>query len=164
MIAVAASSPSIILARLACFDLFNKLFSRIYISAEVHHEVVIAGSGLPGSSEVERAKWIQVAKLQNQGGLSAAQQRHPLGAGELSTILLAKEAHANTVLLDDYNARKLARADGLDVRGRIGILETLYLRGHLGDLRAAFQQLLSHSYVDRRLLDLRLKSFGISPL
>jgi len=161
---VADSSPLVILAKLGCFDLLNRLFPLLYISAEVHHEVVVAGVGLPGASEVAKAEWIEVKKLQNEADLLAAQQKYALGVGELSTILLGKEFHANAVLLDDYNARKLARAEGLQVRGSVGLLETFYLRGYLTDLRAAFGQLLTHSYIDQRLLDRRLRSLGLPPL
>ncbi len=164
MSVVADSSPLVILAKLACFDLLNRLFLQLYISTEVHHEVVVAGAGLPGAAEVARAKWIEVKQLQNQEELRAAQERHPLGVGELSTILLAKEVHANTVLLDDYNARKLAKGEGLQVRGSVGLLETFYLRGQLTDLRAVFRRLLANSYVDQRLLDLRLRALGLPPL
>ena len=108
------------------------------------------------------AKWIEVKPLQNQAGLLAAQQKFPLGLGELSTIRLGKEFAADVVLLDDYNARILAKAEGLQVRASVGLLETLYRRGHLADLRAAFQQLLTHNvYIDRRLLDRRLRSFDL---
>jgi len=146
---VADSSPLVILAKLACFDLLNRLFPCLYISAEVNHEVGVAGAGLPGAPEVARAKWIEVKQLQNREELRAAQERHPLGVGELSTILLAKELHADTVLLDDYNARKLAKAEGLQVRRSVGLLETFYLCGYLADLRAVFRQLLGHSYIDQ---------------
>jgi len=98
---VADSSPLVILAKLGCFDLLNRLFPRLYISSEVHHEVVVAGVGLPGASEVAKAEWIEVKKLQNQADLLAAQQKYALGVGELSAILLGKELHANAVLLDD---------------------------------------------------------------
>jgi predicted nucleic acid-binding protein len=161
---VADSSPLVILTKLGCFDLIHKLFPRLYISPQVHHEVVVAGAGLPGASEVEMADWIEVRTLQNQADLPAAQQRHGLGAGELSTILLGKELHASAVLLDDYQARKLAAAEGLEVRGSVGLLETFYRRGYLSDLRSPLQQLLTHSYVDRRLLDRRLRVFGLPPL
>ena len=164
MTVVANSSPLVILAKIGSFDLLNRLFPRLYISAEVHHEVVVSGVGLPGSSEVTKAEWIEVKQLQNQAGLSAAREKHALGTGELSTILLAKEIRATEVLLDDYNARKLARAEGLPVRGTVGLLETSYLRGYLADLRAAFRQLLAHSYIDRRLLDLRLRALGLPRL
>jgi predicted nucleic acid-binding protein len=70
--AVADSSPLIILARLDCLDLLKKLFSPLYISTEVHGEVVISGAGLPGSSEVEKAEWIEVKELQNHMDLLAA--------------------------------------------------------------------------------------------
>lgn len=165
MTVVADSSPLVILAKLGCFDYLKRLFPRLCISAEVHHEVVVAGAGLPGASEVANAEWIEVKKVQNQTGLLAAQQKYALGAGELSTILLGKELHANAVLLDDYNARKLAASEGLQVRGSVGLLETFYLRGYLTDLRSAFRLLLTHNvYIDQRLLDRRLRSFGLPHL
>jgi predicted nucleic acid-binding protein len=161
---VADSSPLVILSKLDCFDLLNRLCPRVYISPEVHNEVVVAGAGLPGAVEVANAEWVEVKALANQTDLLAAQEKHSLGPGEISTILLAKEIQANEVLLDDYNARKLARAEGFHVRGSLGLLEAFYLRGHLTDLRSVFRQLLAHSYIDRRLLDLRLQSLGLPPL
>jgi len=158
---VADSSPLVILAKLGCFDLLNKLFRRLDISAEVYHEVVVAGAGLPGATEVANAKWVEVRNLQNQADLLAAQQNYALGVGELSTILLGKELHASAVLLDDYKARKLATAEGLQVRGSVGLLETFYLRGYLTDLRATFRQLLTDSYIDQRFLDRRLRALGL---
>jgi predicted nucleic acid-binding protein len=157
---VADSSPLVILAKLGCFELLNRLFSRLYISTEVHHEVVFSGAGLPGASEVSTAEWIEVKQLQNPAVLLAAQEKYALGVGDLSTILLGKEIQANALLLGDYNARKLARAEGFQVRGSVGLLESFYLGGHLTDLRAAFRQLLAHSYIDERLLDLRLQALG----
>ncbi len=142
MIVVADSSPLVILSKLGCFDLFNKLYPRLYISVEVHDEVVIAGAGLPGASQVANSEWIEVRSLQNHAGLFAAQEKFGLGLGELSTILLGKEIHADAVLLDDFRARKLAKEEGLAVRGSVGLLEALHRRGYLADLRAAFHQLL----------------------
>jgi predicted nucleic acid-binding protein len=162
--AVADSSPLIIMAKLRCFHLLNRLFPRIYISEEVRNEVVLGGAGLPGASEVSKAEWIEVKQLRNQADLLAAQQRYALGVGELSTILMGKALNANAVLLDDYNARKLARAEGLQVRGTLGLLETLYLQGHITDLRDTFGHLLAHSYIDQRLLDLRLRALGLPSL
>jgi uncharacterized protein len=160
---VSDSSPLVILTKLGCFDLLNRLFPRLYISEEVHHEVV-SGVGLAGASEVAKAEWIEVKKLQDQKGMLAAREKYSLGDGELSTILLAKEIQVDVVLLDDFNARELARTEGLQVRGSVGLLETLYMQGHLADLGIAFQQLLQHSYIDRQLLYSRLSAFGLPPL
>jgi predicted nucleic acid-binding protein len=73
---VADSSPLVILTKLGCLDLLHRLFPRLYISRQVHHEVVVAGAGLPGASEVETADWIEVRTLQNQADLLTAQQKH----------------------------------------------------------------------------------------
>lgn len=165
MSVLADSSPLVVLAKLDCFDLLNRLFPRVYISAEVHHEVVIAGAGLPGSSEVSKAEWIEVKAVKNPAGAYSAQRKYGLGPGEMSTILLAKELGANPVLLDDYRARKVAKAEGLGVMGSVGLLETFYLRRYLTDLRSVFQELVTHNvYIDKRLLDRRLRALGLPPL
>lgn len=122
--------------------------------------MVVAGAGLPRAAEVAGAKWVEVKQLQNEETLRMVQQIHPLGVGELSTILLAKEIHAATALLDDYSARTLAKAEGLKVQGTVGLPEPPHLRGHLSDLRTAFMQLLAPSYIEKRLLDLLLRTFG----
>ena len=164
MSVVANSSPLVILAKIEYFDLLQRLFPLVYITPEVHEEVVVSGAGLPGANEVASAKWIEVRNLEHPSDLAAAHKRFALGAGELSTLLLGKEIRADAVLLDDYNARKLARTEGLNVRGTMGLLETSYLRGYLPDLRSAFQQLLSKSYIDGRLLNFRLRALGLRPL
>ena len=165
MTVVADSSPLVILTKLGCFDFLNRVFPRVCISTEVHHEVVIAGAGLPGASEVSKAEWIEVKAVQNPAGLYSAQRKYGLGPGEMSTILLAKELGANPVPLDDYRARKLAKAEGLKILGSVGLLETFYLRHYLTDLGSMFRQLLTHNvYIDQRLLDRRLRSLGLPPL
>jgi len=162
---VADSSPLIILAKLGCFDCLNRLFPRVHISSEVHREVVIAGAALPGAPEVSTAEWIEVKALHNPARLHSEQRKYGLGPGEMSTILLAKELGANPALLDDHRARKLAKAEGLQTLGSIGLLEVFYLRHYVADLRSVFRQLLTHNvYVDKRLLDRRLQALGLPPL
>ncbi len=125
----------------------------------------MAGVGLPGASEVEQASWIEVKTLSNPTALAQNRQKFSLGLGELSSILLAQELGADIILLDDFNARRLARSVGLEVRGSVGLLEIAYTRGYVADLRAVFQQLLENSaYVDRRLLNQRLGFLGLRPL
>ena len=165
MTVVTDSSPLVILAKLGCLDFLNRLFPRVYISREVHYEVVIAGTDLPGAAEVSKAEWIEVKTVQKPAALISAQRQYGLGPGEMSTIFLAKELGANPVLLDDYRARKLAKAEGLEILGSVGLLEIFYTRHYLIDLGSAFRQLLKHDfYIDQRLLDRRLRSLGLPPL
>lgn len=83
---------------------------------------------------MSKAEWSAVKSVQNPAGLLSAQRKYVLGPGEMSTIVLAKELGANPVLLDDYRARKLAKAEGLEILGIVGLLETFYLRRYLTDL------------------------------
>jgi len=165
VIAVSNSSPLIILARVDCFLLLNRLFSRLIISPEVYKEVVIAGKGLPGAAEVAGAAWIESRQFRDPETFAMVLKQHPLGAGELSAILLAKECSADAVLLDDHQARQLAKREGLTVLGTVGLLEAFHVRGHLPDLSATFRKLLAeNAYIDRRLLDRRLKLLGLPTL
>jgi len=59
----------------------------------------------------------------------------------------------------------MAKQEGFRVRGSIGLLEIFYGKGYLNDLRAAFQQLLTHNaYVDRELLESRLRLLNLPPI
>jgi len=109
--AVSDASPLIALARMGCFDLPQKLFGVVTIPTEVYAEVVTKGETRPGAAEVAGTSWIHVEPLDREAGLAALQERTGLGAGELSAILLAKQLGADVVLLDDLEARKLARAE-----------------------------------------------------
>src|SRR6266480_2730475 len=102
-------------ARLLALELYREDKVSLGRAAELSHTPLaafmdVAGAGLPGAVEVSNAKCIEVKRLQNPAGLMSAQQTHALGLGEMSTILLAKELGANLVPLDDYKARKLAKA------------------------------------------------------
>jgi len=153
------------LAKLNVFDLLPKLYPHIFISAEVYAEVVVAGAGLPGAASVAAAQWIEVKPIQNQAGLAAAGTKFGIGVGELRTIILAKELKADLALIDDLKVRRLGMSEGLEIRGAVGLLELLYRRGEISDLRSVFQQLLSHTvYIDRSLLNRRLGLFGLPPL
>ncbi len=78
-------------------------------------EVVISGSRLPGAFETANAEWIKVRQVHNRMDVTAAQGRFGLGAGELSTIILAKEIEAELVILDDLGA--FAHREGFRVQG-----------------------------------------------
>jgi predicted nucleic acid-binding protein len=164
VIAVADSSPLIILSKLDCFDHLHRIFTRVYISIEVYREVVVSAAGRPGALEVEKADWIETKTVQNTAGFLAAQEESSLGVGEISTIFLAKEIRADEVLLDDLAARRLGKVEGIEVLGSAGLLEAFYMGGYLSDLRNSFRLLLAHSYIDRRLLDRRLQALGLPPL
>lgn len=165
MIVVSNASPLIILAKLGLFDLPHRLFSEITISQEVWNEVVINGAGLPGSAEAQHAVWLRVAQLANPAQLTAWQGQYSLGAGELSTILLAKEIQADVTLMDERRARLLAQSEGISVLGTVGLLELGYRRAEVADLRLAYQTMLAQgAQIDRQILNRSLAGLNLPPI
>jgi predicted nucleic acid-binding protein len=98
-------------------------------------------------------------------GLAAAIAKIGLGAGELSSVVLAKELSADLVLIDDRRARRYAREEGLPIIGCVGILEDLYEQGDLSDLRGAYRELIQHkTRIDLQTLQHSLAKFKLLPL
>lgn len=165
MIVVSNASPLIILAKIKRFELPKQLFGEISISHEVFTEVVSQGSGLSGSDETRQADWIHVAHLADTTLLTVWRGAYPLGLGELSTILLAKELSAKLALIDERRARLLAADEGIRVLGSVGLLELGYRQGNIDDLRRVYQELITQGmHIDLRVLNHSLASFNLPPL
>jgi predicted nucleic acid-binding protein len=162
---VSDSSPLIALARIDCLQLLPKLYAKILLLTEVYNEVVIAGAGLAGAGQIAKAAWIEVCPVKNVAGLAEAIRQTGLGAGEISAVTLAKELGAGLTLIDERRARRYARGEGLEIIGSIGILETLYRRGQLTDLRDAYARLLAHGFrIDNEALQESLARLKLQAL
>lgn len=168
MIVVSNASPLIILAKLGLFDLPHQLFTSITIPQEVWNEIVVQGAKLPGSTETEEANqlgWLHIAEVANVPQLTLWKDRYALGAGELATILLAKELLADIALIDEQRARSLARSEGVPVLGTVGLLELGYRRGVVADLRQVYQEMLQQgARIDQRILNQSLAAFHLPQL
>lgn len=108
MIVVSNSSPLITLAKVGRLDLLPALYGSIAVPREVYQEVVVAGAGLPGSTQVAEAGWLEVRPLADPATLTAERAACGLGEGELAAILLSSQLHAGLTLIDDFEARQLA--------------------------------------------------------
>ena len=164
MIAIADASPLIVLSKLELLNLLRPLYPELLISTQVRDELVTHGRGRAGAAEIAAAPWISVRSLQDSAALAPAASAFSLGLGEMSTILLGSELKADVLLMDERKARRVAKVLGLPVVGCAGLLERLYARGDITDLRAIFQKLASVSYIQLELLNARLRSFGLDPL
>jgi predicted nucleic acid-binding protein len=60
VIVLADPSPLITLARAQYFELLLEFYDEVIVSREVYEEVVIAGAGMPGAEEMQRATWVRV--------------------------------------------------------------------------------------------------------
>jgi predicted nucleic acid-binding protein len=162
---VSNASPLITFARIGHLDSLHRLYEAVHIPTEVYNEVVIAGAGMPGAAAIAKADWIHVSAVQDTESLAKTILKTGLGAGEISAIFLAKEMAADVTLMDEWKGRRLAIEEGLAVVGCIGILEELYRRKEIKDLREVYQELLRQSIrVDLRTLQSSLGQFKLPVL
>ena len=165
MIVVSDSSPLITLARAGQLDLLRQLFGRVHIAEDVRREVVLLGVGRPAAEAVRKAEWIESHPMRSAIELLRLRSLHPLGAGELATVLLASSLRADVAIIDERAARRLAQASGLAVMGCVGILEMGFRRGRVVDLRASYQELLVQGIrIDRQILNRSLAACGLPSL
>jgi predicted nucleic acid-binding protein len=165
VIVVSNASPLITLSRIGQFDLLRGFFGKVHIAIEVHREVVILAPGRPGAEAVRAANWIEVHAAADTAELEHLRRVHPLGSGELATLLLATTLRADLAIIDERAARRLALAKGLAVIGCVGILERGYRRGMVKDLRGAYGNLLASGiYIRREILNRSLASLRLPGL
>jgi len=121
----------------------------------VYYEVVIEGHRRPGAEEIARAKWIRVMKIKD------TKLKHALilllDEGEAETIVLALELNASLVILDEREARFIAKKMGLRVIGTLGILLRAKRLNLISSLREELSKLKQTGFyigddVKRRIL------------
>jgi len=132
--AAANSSVLIALSTIGQLVLLPRRFPEgVLISQAVWREVVETGKGQPGSAEVASASWVIVHEVKDRGLVSLLCAE--LDEGEAETIALAREEHVPVVLLDEKDARQVARRLNLQVLGTVGLLIWAKRAGVIGSLR-----------------------------
>ncbi len=118
---VADSSILISLSNINRLELLPRRFHQgIFVPEAVWREIVEAGHGRPGADAVHSASWITRQNVQNRALVITLETT--LDGGEAEVIALAQEIQANLTLLDEKEARKVARRLGLPTLGTVGML------------------------------------------
>lgn len=144
---VSNSGPIIELAKIGELHQLRQTYDQLIIPVEVHHEIVVAGHGLPGADEVSRADWIQVRPISAPAAISQLQVKYPrLGLGEAAAIVLARDEQATRLLIDDLLGRKAARAEGVPVVGTLATLILAKQLGHLANVSQVLDKLVAGSF------------------
>lgn len=117
MLVVADTSALIALAACRSLPLLQSLFNEVRVPQAVFVESTVPGK--PQSDELRawlrgRVVAVELADLV----LAAA----GLGQGELEAMALYKKLHADRLLLDDARARRVARLNGIQTTGSLGVL------------------------------------------
>ena len=115
---VSNSSILIHLSRIGKLWLLKEIFGKVVIPKAVYKECIVEGKA--GSDEIKSSEWIEVREIRDLNLKKVLQML--LDEGEAEAIVLALESNADLILLDETEARKIAKGLGLKVTGTIGIL------------------------------------------
>jgi uncharacterized protein len=142
--AISNSSVLIALSTIGQLQLLNQRFpSGILLPQAVWREVVETGAGQPGAEEIASASWLTVREVANKPLVSALQI--DLDEGEAEAIALFTEQPGEAILLDEKNARRVARQMGLPILGTVGILIWAKRTGLIPTLKEQLDLLQSQS-------------------
>ena len=125
LLAVSNSSIIIALARICRLDLMGKLFKKVFVPEAVWREVTVEGK--PGREKIVRAGFIHVEEAGDKRLVALLEEF--VDSGEAEAIVLALERNADLLLVDDKDARNLAKKLGLQVMGTSDILTLAKYRG-----------------------------------
>ena len=126
------SSPLINLSHVGLLHLINKLFTQIYIPEAVFKEVVLEGRKKEDVKEIEKLiddniiKRIEVKEKELVKALNK-----DLDLGESEVIALALNIKSDLVVIDESDARNIAKIYGLKMTGFIGLLIKAFEREYI---------------------------------
>jgi predicted nucleic acid-binding protein len=122
MPAVSNTSPVFNLAAIGHLALLKQQFGQIMIPPAVKAELEPVAH-LPAAAQIQRAiteSWLQIVPVQNHEAV--ANLRLDLDHGESEALILARELGLDRILLDERDARRIARQRALKPIGVLGIL------------------------------------------
>src|SRR5437899_6977518 len=143
-VVVADSSSFIHLAAIGRVGLLRELYGYLIVPLAVWQEVVVAGRGRPGETELRGAVedgWVSVEAPSTGAKL-------PIGApalhsGEGEAVRLACSKQDSLLLLDERSGRSVATGLGVKVVGIVGVLVLAKRRGLIPSLAVELQRLRS---------------------
>jgi uncharacterized protein len=143
MIVVSDSTIIIVLSKINKLDILCKIFNQIYIPKAVYEEIVVKGSGKPGSIEVVESKWIKIKEVDNKFAVNILLKS--LDIGESESIVLAKEMNADYIIIDEHG-RTNAEYLGLKVIGTLGILKIAYERKIIKNFKNILDEIIDNGF------------------
>lgn len=133
---VSDNSPLNILVRVGCVEVLRQLFGEVVIPTKVAREMAHEAAPTVVREFInDPPPWLKVQ------GPSKLLTLPDLDPGELAAISLAKEL-AVPLLIDERLGRQIAKAQGLEIIGAIGVLERAADLGIITDLASVHEKIL----------------------
>lgn len=119
---ISNTSPLLALSNIGKLYLLKKQFGRILIPRAVEEELML-NEGFAGADEIKKAiseGWISIADVKDQKYVALL--RREIDHGESECLALTQEIECSKLILDEKEARRIAKAMNLSITGTIGIL------------------------------------------
>ena len=152
MIVVSDTSPITTLIQAGRVDLLHKLYGEVLIPEAVRAELSVSHQSLPDFFLcVPAADRGEVKRLLAE-----------LDPGEAEAIILAKERHADLLLIDENEGREVATREGIRFIGLVSVLVESKLKGFIPSLREIFREIEKETtfFISVEIKNLALKRAG----
>jgi predicted nucleic acid-binding protein len=152
MIVVSDTSPITALLTVKEADILVSLFREVIIPGAVANELLRSHPQLP--------TWLRVEQVQDIG--QAGKYGQTLDAGEAEAIELARELHADHLLIDERKGRNLAVQEGVPVIGLLGVVLLAKRRNLISSARSVLLRLEREAgmYLAENLREAALAAVG----
>ncbi|MBK7871316.1 MAG: DUF3368 domain-containing protein [Saprospiraceae bacterium] len=137
MVIVSDTSAITNLIQLDKLDLLHDLFGEVFLAVSVQRELY----QLPIQKTIlESCEWIKVEAVQNRSLLQKLLIE--LDEGEAESIVLAIEKHADYLIIDESEGRRIAQELDLKITGLLGVLVRGKEKGLIAELRPIMEELV----------------------
>jgi uncharacterized protein len=137
MILIADSSALIALSVADSLHLLDQLFGAVWVPQAVFDECTYEGK--PQSLELKHylEDKVKVVDTSNQIWMDVSSD-----LGETEAMILYKQMHADRLLIDDKNARRIAHLNGITTIGSIGVLLAAKQAGLVDSVRPLLDKIM----------------------
>lgn len=161
MIVISDTSPLSGLFLVGELRLLPALFGKVVVPQKVMEELLVLETDFGHDlSELKTATWLKIESVLDTGTLTRLQMF--LDDGESEAIVLARELHADFLLMDELEGRQAAAEFGLKTIGLLGVLVRAKNAGLILSVRAAMDDLRSKArfFISEKLYLQVLKQVG----
>lgn len=159
MVVISNSSPIIHLAKIGRLNLLERLYSRILIPEKVYLECTDTVQYHTEVELITQPAWIKRHLIEDDRLFNLLYAE--IDAGEAEALVLALEQKADLLLLDDQEARSMARKLGLPVTGTLGVLLKAKNEGMINSFAEDLQKLQKSGFwLSQNLVNTLLSSSG----
>lgn len=148
---VVNTTPLIALCHVGQLDVLKKMYGEILIPHAVYRELSEKEESICKKQVDNSLDWIHVEKIEND--MAKSMFKTQLHDGEVEVMILAKEKNADTVIIDDANAKKHAKYLKLPVVGTLGVLIKAKRKGYISELKPLIQGMIDKNiYISENLM------------